>query len=233
MKIEIVFDNYIFDHKKELEKGWGFSCMIGDDFLFDTGNNGRILLRNMEKLGYEVKNLKYLFISHPHWDHMGGIDSVIDANRDLTLFLPQSVSDLFIEDLKNYSEKIVVIGEEPVFLFDKFYSTGVMEPVGEQSLIVDMGNYGAVITGCAHPGIIEIVKRAKEVLKKDIFYALGGFHLMESSKEEISFVAKSLKKLGVRYITPTHCSGDLAIEMFKESYGERYMEGGVGASVEV
>ncbi len=233
MKIKIVFDNYIFDYEKDLEKGWGFSCMIGEDFLFDTGNNGRVLLRNMEKLGFDIQKLKYLFISHPHWDHMGGIDSIVDQNRELTLFLPESVSDLFIEDLKNYSKKIKVIKHRPVFLFDRFYSTGVMEPIGEQSLVIDMGNYGAVITGCAHPGIINIVKRAKKVLGKTIFYALGGFHLMDSSKGEIIYTIETLKKLGVKYITPTHCSGDLSIKMFREVYKDRFIEGGVGAIIEI
>jgi len=233
MKIKIVFDNYIFDHKNELETGWGFACMIDDDFLFDTGNNGRVLIRNMEKLGYDIQNLKYLFISHPHWDHMGGIDSVIDANRNLTLFLPQSVSDLFIKDLKNFANRVEVITHRPKHLFNEFYSTGVMEPIGEQSLVIDMGNYGILITGCAHPGIVKIVKRAKLVLGKNIFYVLGGFHLMESSEREIKEVIDKLKIMGVKYITPTHCSGDLAIEMFKKSYGERYMEGGVGAVVEL
>jgi hypothetical protein len=63
-------------------------------------------------------------------------------------------------------------------------------------------------------------------------YALGGFHLMRSSEEEIIEVVKELKNLGVEYVTPTHCSGDLAIEMFKEAYGENYIPGGVGRIIE-
>jgi 7,8-dihydropterin-6-yl-methyl-4-(beta-D-ribofuranosyl)aminobenzene 5'-phosphate synthase len=37
-----VFDNYRANEK--FESFWGFSCMINDDFLFDTGSNGRALV---------------------------------------------------------------------------------------------------------------------------------------------------------------------------------------------
>ena len=230
MKFSIVFDNYTANEK--LESFWGFSCVINDYFLFDTGSNGRALLRNMGKMGVDVRDLKYLFISHPHWDHIGGIDSVLDINREMTLFLPDSLSKLYIRDLKTLSREVKVIHEYPTKLFGRFYSTGVMMPVGEQSLVIDMEEASIVITGCAHPGIVNIVRRAIEMLNKPVVYAIGGFHLMRSGESEIIEVVNELKSLGVEYVTPTHCSGDLAIEIFKEAYGENYIPGGVGRIIE-
>ena len=230
MRFSIVFDNYKANEK--LESFWGFSCMINNNFLFDTGSNGRALVRNMIKMGFDIEKLEYLFISHPHWDHIGGIDSIVDINRNLTLFLPDSLSQLYIRDLKKLSKEVKVINEYPVKLFDEFYSTGVMHPVGEQSLVIDEGEFGIVVVGCSHPGIVNIVKRAKDILNKPIIYAIGGFHLLRSSEEEIIEVVKELKFLGVEYITPTHCTGDLAIEIFKSFYGENYIPGGVGRVIE-
>jgi len=230
MKFSIVFDNYKANEK--LESFWGFSCMIEDYFLFDTGSNGRALVRNMAKMGFNLNDLKYFFISHPHWDHIGGIDSIVDINRNLTLFLPDSLSALYIRDLKGLSKEVKVINEYPRRLFGKFYSTGVMHPVGEQSLVIDEGEFSIVITGCSHPGIVNIVKRAIEMLNKPVLYVLGGFHLMRSNEKEIAEVISELKNLGVEYITPTHCTGDIAIEMFKEVYGENYIPGGVGRIIE-
>jgi len=229
MKFSIVFDNYQANEK--LESFWGFGCMIDDDFLFDTGNNGRALVRNMVKMGFNIEKLNYLFISHPHWDHIGGIDSIVDINRNLTLFLPDSLSSLYIRDLKRLA-KVKVIKEYPTKLFDNFYSSGVMHPVGEHSLVIDEGDFGAVVAGCSHPGIHNLVKRAKDILNKPIVYVIGGFHLMRSSEEEIIEVVRELKLLGVEYITPTHCTGDLAIEIFKNEYGENYIPGGVGRIIE-
>ena len=230
MRFSIVFDNYKANEK--LESFWGFSCMINDDFLFDTGSNGRALLRNMVKMGFDIEKLKYLFISHPHWDHIGGIDSIVDINRNLTLFLPDSLSQLYIRDLKTLSKEVKVINEYPRKLFDNFYTTGVMHPVGEQSLIIEEEDFGIVVVGCSHPGITNIVKRAKEIINKPVLYAIGGFHLFRSSEEEISGVVREMKNLGVEYVTPTHCTGDLAIEMFKAEYGENYIPGGVGRVIE-
>ena len=230
MRFSIVFDNYTANEK--LESFWGFSCMINDNFLFDTGSNGRALVRNMVKMGFDIEKLKYLFISHPHWDHIGGIDSIVDINRNLTLFLPDSLSQLYIRDLKRLSKDVKVIHEYPVRLFDGFYSTGVMHPIGEQSLVIDEGEFGIVVVGCSHPGITNIVKRAKDILNKPILYAIGGFHLMRSSEDEIIEIVKEMKNLGVEYVTPTHCSGDLAIEIFKAEYGENYIPGGVGRVIE-
>jgi 7,8-dihydropterin-6-yl-methyl-4-(beta-D-ribofuranosyl)aminobenzene 5'-phosphate synthase len=230
MKFSIVFDNY--KANEQLESFWGFSCVIEDYFLFDTGSNGRVLLRNMAKMGIDIMKLKYLFISHPHWDHIGGIDSVLDVNPYMTLFLPDSLSKLYIRDLKRLSREVKVIHEYPAKLFGKFYSTGVMMPIGEHSLVIDEGDFSIVITGCAHPGIVNIVRRGVEMLNKPVLYALGGFHLMRSPEEEIIKVVESLKALGVEYVTPTHCSGDLAIEIFKAEYGENYIPGGVGRIIE-
>jgi len=230
MKFSIVFDNYTANEK--LESFWGFSCMINDNFLFDTGSNGRALVRNMSKMGFDIEKLEYLFISHPHWDHIGGIDSIVDINSNLTLFLPDSLSKLYIRDLKKLSKKVKIINEYPTKLVDNFYSTGIMHPIGEHSLVIDEGDFGIVVAGCSHPGIHNIVKRAKDILNKPIVYAIGGFHLMRSREEEIIEVVKELKLLGVEYITPTHCTGDLAIEIFKAEYGENYIPGGVGRIIE-
>ncbi len=229
MKFSIVFDNYRANEK--LESFWGFSCMIDDYFLFDTGSNGRALLRNMTKMGFDLERLKYLFISHSHWDHIGGIDSILDVNQSLEMFVPNSLSKLYIRDLKKLV-RVKVVNEYSAKLFDNFYSTGVMHPVGEQSLVIDEGDFSIVVTGCAHPGVVNIVKKAIEMLNKPVFYVLGGFHLMRSEKQEIDGVIKELKNLGVKYVTPTHCSGDLAIKMFKEAYGENYIPGGVGRIIE-
>ncbi len=230
MKFSIVFDNYKANEK--LESFWGFSVMINGNFLFDTGSNGRALLRNMKKMGFNIGELEYLFISHPHWDHIGGIDSIVDINRNLTLYLPDSLSQLYIRDLKTLSKEIKVINEYPRKLFDCFYATGVMHPVGEQSLVIEEDNFGMLVVGCSHPGITNVVKRAKDILNKPIIYAIGGFHLFRNNEAEIIEIVKEMKNLGIEYITPTHCTGDLAIEIFKETYGENYIPGGVGRIIE-
>ena len=71
------------------------------------------------------------------------------------------------------------------------------------------------------------------MLGKPIWLLMGGFHLMYSDVSEIAAAIESLKRLGVQNVCPTHCSGDLAIEMFKERFGERYIQGGIGRVIEL
>ncbi|MCD6240216.1 hypothetical protein J7K27_01655 [Candidatus Bathyarchaeota archaeon] len=59
----------------------------------------------------------------------------------------------------------------PRKISDFIYTTGELYgPPKEQSLIIDSKKGLIVITGCAHPGIVNIVKKAKELMKRDKMY---------------------------------------------------------------
>ena len=232
-KLTIVFDNYAY--LEGFPTLWGFSCFIETPettFLFDTGSNGRVLLRNMERLGVDLRRAEALVLSHPHWDHIGGVDSVLEAHPQMELFVPSSLSRHLIRDLKEQSLGVTVVGKEPVRLLPGVWSTGVMGEIGEQSVVIESDEGLVVVTGCAHPGIERIAARAMEMLGRPISLLMGGFHLMYSDARQIAEVIETLQSLGVRKVCPTHCTGDLAIEMFAEAFGDRFIRGGVGRVVE-
>jgi 7,8-dihydropterin-6-yl-methyl-4-(beta-D-ribofuranosyl)aminobenzene 5'-phosphate synthase len=85
-----------------------------------------------------------------------------------------------------------------------------------------------VITGCAHPGIVEIVRKSKAILPKDIHLVFGGFHLPRKSEAEIEQIISEFRMLGVKKAGPTHCTGKRAIQMFKKAYGPDFVQMGVG-----
>lgn len=228
-EITIVFDNYAY--LEGFPTLWGFSCFVKTNetiFLFDTGSNGRVLLQNIQRLDIDLKKAEALVLSHPHWDHIGGVDSVLEMHPDMHLFVPDSLSKHLIRDLDAQSLGTTVIGESPQQILPSVYSTGVMGEVGEQSVVIDTAKGLVVITGCAHPGITNIAVRAMEMLQKPIYLLMGGFHLMYDSTSQIATIIKTLDELGIQYLCPTHCSGDLAISMFKAHFDERYLKGGIG-----
>lgn len=234
MEITIVFDNYHYN--PDLNSLWGFSVFLqlpNQTILFDTGSNGHVLLRNIQTSGLNVKNIDTLFISHPHWDHIGGVDSVIEQNPNLHVFAPYSLSKHLLNDLRNQVQDLTVIDYQATKLFDHVYSTGVMDEdrIGEQSMIIDTKEGLVVITGCAHPGIVNIAKKARQMMDKGILLLMGGFHLLDENPAAIQQVIQSLQNEAVKYVCPTHCSGDLAKEMFKESFKKKYIAGGVGKKV--
>ena len=230
MKFSIIFDNY--NYNKNLQSLWGFSCLIQTDnktILFDTGSNGRVLLKNAQKMGINFKDIDIVFISHSHWDHIGGLDTVIEENPNITLIIPSSLSKHLIKDLKSLVKEVVVITQFDK-LSDDLYTTGLLgDRMPEQSLILEKDNELYVVGGCSHAGIHTIMQKAL-LLDKPIKYVIGGFHMMNKNETEILNI---IKKFSTEYITPTHCSGDLAIKLIKEKYKDKYIEGGVGKIIEI
>ncbi|WP_201353181.1 MBL fold metallo-hydrolase [Hydrogenimonas urashimensis] len=233
-KLIIVFDNYAY--LEGFPTPWGFACFIETPettFLFDTGSNGRVLLKNMERLGVDLQKAEALVLSHPHWDHIGGVDSVLEVHPNLRIFAPSSLSKHLVRDLNAQSLGVTVIGEEPWQILPDVWSTGTMGEIGEQSVVIDTYKGLVVVTGCAHPGVENIAARAMEMLGKPIDLLMGGFHLMYSDAAHIASVIETLRRLGVRNVCPTHCNGDLAIEMFKVAFGSHFLRGGVGRVIEL
>ena len=229
LKITVVYDNYLY--KEGLKTGWGFSCVIEGaekTILFDTGGDAPTLLYNMEKLGIHPENIDIIVLSHIHGDHVGGLFGFLRENSNVTVHLLKSFDKRFKEDVRSLGAKVVEI-HEPAEICKGIYTTGEMGFwIKEQSLIVNTDKGLIVITGCAHPGIVNIVAKAKELLDKNVLLVMGGFHLMGKSRNEIGKIIRDFRKLGVRYVGASHCSGDTARKMFEDEYKEYFINVGVG-----
>lgn len=231
--VTVLFDNYLY--RDDLTALWGFSAYIelpGRTLLFDTGSNGRVLLRNAELLHKEIGKVDTLFLSHHHWDHIGGLDSVIEVHPDTNIIAPSSLSPRLIRDLESMVRGVEVVEENARRLDEGIYTTGMMgDAVKEHSLVIDTDEGLIVITGCAHSGIVEIAEKAEAMLDKKVLLLIGGFHLMGESEAQVRKVIDALKKTGVEYVSPTHCSGDEAIAMFHGAFGRKYIQGGAGQTI--
>ena len=98
----------------------------------------------------------------------------------------------------------------------------------EQALAFDTDRGVIVVTGCAHPGILAIVEQARAVMQKEILLVMGGFHLGAHSEAQIRGIVTRFEALGVRFAAPCHCSGSWPRRCFREAYGQRYIDIGVG-----
>ncbi|RLI79084.1 MBL fold hydrolase [Archaeoglobales archaeon] len=165
MRVIVVYDNEALEGYKA---GWGFSCYIETEtrILFDTGWDGNVLLHNLKKA--EIDSFDYIMLSHSHWDHIGGLNHVID--RTDCVILPKSFSENLKREIAKKAEVLEV--NNATKITDNFYTTGDLN--GEQSAIFKSRKGLIVITGCAHPGLDRIIYKAKEFGK--IHAILGGFH---------------------------------------------------------
>ena len=234
VRLYVVFNN--LPCKAGLQTGWGFACLItGLDktVLFDTGGDGNILLSNMAKLGLDAEAVKTVVLSHNHGDHTGGLGAVLTRNPDVTVYVPESFPASFKREVRRLGAAIETVSGARQ-LSDSVYSTGEMNHgIKEQALIVDTARGLIVVTGCAHPNVADMAEQAHFFLGKDIYLLMGGFHLGGRSDAEIREIIKRLKTLGVKKVAPSHCTGDNAIRLFREAWGENFIEGGLGAVIEV
>jgi len=200
MKVTFVYDN---EANPGFKSGWGFSCLIEADekLLFDTGDSGKKLIYNMKELNIVPESIDKVVISHNHWDHTGGLKEFLKVNNKAQVFHPKSFS-------------------KSAQICSGIYSTGSLgKLIKEQSLIVNAEKGNVVITGCAHPGLENIIERSREL--GEIYGVVGGFH--EFSKLE--------KLQEIELIAPCHCTRYK--QEIKERYPAQFREIKVGSTIEV
>jgi 7,8-dihydropterin-6-yl-methyl-4-(beta-D-ribofuranosyl)aminobenzene 5'-phosphate synthase len=88
-----------------------------------------------------------------------------------------------------------------------------------------------IVTGCAHPGVVNIIRKAKKLLKDNVYLIVGGFHLCWMNLLQINGIVKGVEKEKVKKVAPCHCSGDLARESFKKVYKENFILAGAGKRI--
>ncbi|MFH1387488.1 MAG: MBL fold metallo-hydrolase [bacterium] len=232
--IKIIYDNNTV--QKGFKPAWGFSCLVkyhGRNILFDTGGKADVLLSNLKALRVSPRSVTEIFISHSHWDHTGGLFGFLNINHKVKVFVPASFSRAYRNEIKATGAKCVGIKTFTRIAKDIYSSGELGEGIKEQSLIIDVSKGLIIITGCAHPGIIEIIKTVKKKLDRPILAVLGGFHLYTKSTSEIKKIITEFKCLGMAYAGPCHCSGEKAIRQFKAAYRDKFISVGAGSVVDV
>ena len=237
IRIRVIYDKEGLGNN--LHTGWGVSFLIDDRILFDTGERGKWLLENMRTMEVELSKIETIVISHDHWDHCGGLWDLLRHRKGIPVYICPRFG-------KGFKDKALGIGANLIEI-EKFtpvaqnvFSTGEIpgaykeEYVAEQALVLETENGLTIITGCAHPGISEIVKQVQfQFPTEHIHLVMGGFHLRGSNKQEVEMVVDDFKKRNITRVGPTHCSGDMAKEIFKNRYGDNFDHIKTGQDIEV
>ena len=230
MRFATIYDNRsLYPH---LASRWGFACLVGDDLLFDTGGDGHTLLSNMAKMGIDPSRIGTVVLSHAHGDHTGGLGSLLGTGVRPTVYVPRSFPSRFKADVRSLTRLVEV--HEPMEIRPGIHTTGeVGRGLVEQALAVETEKGLVVITGCAHPGVVEMVRHARQIGEGEVYLVLGGFHLGGVSGRRVERIIADFRRLDVQKVAPCHCTGDRAIEIFAEEYGEDFIRVGVGMVLDV
>jgi len=212
MRITIVYDNEV--KKPGLIADHGFSCLIEapdtPKILFDTGAKGSILLHNMKELKIDPGSIGVVVISHNHGDHFGGLQAITEANQDAELYLPPSFGGI--------SAKKVTKIKEPLEIRHGIFTTGEIGGM-EQSLAIKTDKGLVVITGCAHPGVGNILDATARFGKA--YGIIGGLHEFHDFDR--------LNPLSL--ICPCHCTQHKSA--IKRLFPDRCLDCGAGLVLEL
>ncbi len=101
----------------------------------------------------------------------------------------------------------------------------------DQSLVVAVRGKGlVVISGCAHAGIINTLKYARELTGLEKVHAVvGGFHLGGPLYESvIGPTVDAIEEVDPDFLLPTHCTGLTAMNEFARRMPDAFIQNSVG-----
>jgi hypothetical protein len=101
-----------------------------------------------------------------------------------------------------------VLAGGPAKIARHFFSSVQFDyQIPEQALVVDTRDGLVVITGCSHPGIVDMLRAIKTAFAKNVSMVVGGSHLPDKTEAEMMAAVADLKSLGVATCGATHCTG--------------------------
>ena len=256
---------------------WGLSVLIEAKdfgFLIDTGG-GATISPNVDVLGIELGSVGTIVLSHGHFDHTGGLRTVLEKMKRESVRIvahPEVWSLKYLRHPKTgeYSyigipfrrealedlgarfeltpmptwltENIATSGEEPrttsfeglpSSLFVKT-ETGY-EPdalLDDQSVYIRTDLGLVIVLGCAHRGMVNIIKHAQQLMETDeVYMVLGGTHLFRASDEQLDATIAELNNIDVQWLGVSHCTGQGVALKLSVSLGERFFFNNAGTRV--
>ncbi|OPY10519.1 MAG: Beta-lactamase superfamily domain protein [Syntrophus sp. PtaB.Bin001] len=219
------------------DRRWGLSLLIGESVLFDTFGLSSPFIENLSQMTADISRIRHVVLSHEHWDHVTGLERLAEKNRTATIYICPHTDSSVKAWIKGLGMPVVEVGGW-IEIEKGLFSTGEIkgfwngQPMWEQSLVISEGHRLSVLTGCAHTGLSPILQSVQGRFPDPVTLLMGGFHLMNSTQEEVLEVIATLKKFGVRQVAPMHCTGEAAVTLLQNTFKNEFLSAEEGSRIE-
>jgi 7,8-dihydropterin-6-yl-methyl-4-(beta-D-ribofuranosyl)aminobenzene 5'-phosphate synthase len=137
------------------------------------------------------------------------------------------------------TEDIAAGGEEPMVTDFESVDKKLFVKVGtgyrpdsladDQSLYIRTDLGLVIVLGCAHRGIINIIKHAQSLMDTSrVYMVLGGTHLLPASESRIKSTIDALIEMDVRWIGVSHCTGQKVAAKLDQAFPDRFFYNSAG-----
>ena len=103
----------------------------------------------------------------------------------------------------------------------------------DMSVVVDTKDGVFVLFGCAHRGIINIMRDVEKKFGKKVVGFAGGTHLGPASKMQRERTTEALKSMDLKVMAPSHCTGLMMTSKLFCEFGSRVIFNNVGSVIEI
>ncbi|NLC70367.1 MAG: MBL fold metallo-hydrolase [Desulfuromonadaceae bacterium] len=101
--------------------------------------------------------------------------------------------------------------------------------IDDQSLVLTTSAGLVILFGCAHAGMINIIRHAIDKTgEKRLAALIGGTHLGFLGRERMAASIAELQGYAVQTVACSHCTGLEGAMLLRETFGERFRYGSVG-----
>jgi len=99
----------------------------------------------------------------------------------------------------------------------------------EQALIIQTDQGLVIVSGCAHRGIINTIRHARDVTgEKTVHTVIGGTHLYEKRGPDVDKTISELLEMQIQNIGVSHCTGLDAAMKLADALGDRFFLNNAG-----
>ena len=103
----------------------------------------------------------------------------------------------------------------------------------DQALFFESSQGTVVLLGCAHAGVVNILRHIRELTcGRRIHAVIGGMHLHQASPERITQTIQAFRELDIEMIRPAHCTGATATAQLSAAFPDRCAPCPAGTTLE-